>query len=385
MRLFARALNPIGILVEPSFDECGRGDIFWQHRMPPHRTAHREKTRARVPTAITKKYGHTGEFSSQLLLAIILVCIFSLSGRAGLGSPPPPNFLFQYRLSESHLETAYDHVKIKAKQTRYDEDGTLQFVEEVEFLRNNDLVRVESKILRSNLANLPVGTIRYIGGSGDQHFDVSRRADAHWYKFNAFGPIAQPTVEYRLRCLPLFAAYCASGFRVIDQLEEPNVRLVSQNITTLGQNKVIEVDLLVTNDKQGEKINRFFFFPDSWALAGWELPMQGTRTPTTVISRALEGRVDYEPGSDPPKIKSVDCWIEFQSNPQMKHDERNVEVQSIEFVKVPPADFTLQALGIREPGSPNTMQRTWLWIMSALLLAALGALLAILARRHILR
>jgi hypothetical protein len=273
-------------------------------------------------------------------VCIVVVC-FAPVALADLLS----EFSDKYPAAARRLGDAYSHARILAKETRTDSTGALIWVENVEFLREGDRVRARQTVVESTDPKWPAGAIRIFGGRAADFFDASKLPTEAQFHLDSFGPSANFDMRTHLSCQPLFAAYCFRYTRLVDYLEMDGRHAVSAILTKLDGQEVVEVTTEVTISDKHTFRDHFFFLPRTWALAGWSVPFQPS---------ASEGRITYQPNTDPPKILKVDTWFAGKT-PDAKNYRWLSEVSSVEFGRIPATQFTPQGAGVTtgDPSQPG--------------------------------
>lgn len=312
--------------------------------------------------------------------AATLICMGGAIVRGG----PLETFQSEYPPAAVRLEEFYSHVKILSTETLHDNDGGFSKSFKSECLREGGLVRGVKVVIRSASPQVVVGSTSVFGGARDSYFDLYRKSDAAPFVFNSFGPKPDFDGKVRMSCPAVFAPYCALDLRIADYIREPNVKVASASTAILDGRRVVDVLTEETTPGQGVKRHHFFFDPNSWALAGWRIALAGDRRPPQAQLAALHGRVTYETGQGPPRVKEVETWGDYPSNPGTRSQYHRTDVTSVEFGPVDKKQFTLGALGVEEPVLPSQRARVrLLWvILTATLLGALGVWFYVLARRR---
>jgi hypothetical protein len=134
------------------------------------------------------------------------------------------------------------------------------------------------------------------------------------------------------------------------------------------ESELIEVVTEKINPDGDPVHDRYYFVPDSWALAAWDVYF--TRRSTPVDS--WHGRITYSSSDDPSRIKTVENWHEA-SEAGVKKGRFFYEVEKITFRDTAAEEFTLASLGIEEP-APLTSgtDRFWLLILNGIVVLVLG-------------
>lgn len=249
-------------------------------------------------------------------------------------------FFAEYPAAAARLEEAYRHVRVVGKETRTNSAGSFVWTENVEFLREGDRVRGKQTVVESAEAEWPAGSLRVFGGGNADFFKATRLPTQPQLHLDSFGPAADFERRVHLTCQPLFAAYCFRDARLVDYLAKDGRRAVSATMTKLDGEEVVEVTMEVIVPKTGAIRDHFFFVPHTWALAGWTVPVQ----PST-----CQGRITYEPNSNPPKIRKVDTWFEGKTA-DVKNYRWLSEVSSVEFGPIPAEEFTPEGAGVKGDG-----------------------------------
>lgn len=288
-------------------------------------------------------------------------------------------FRDQYAAKEAKLEQAYAHVKITTEIDGTDATGRFESGGQDEYLRNGQMLRRISTVLKSNSPKPEIGEVTAMGGMPEKFFILSKPSGSAKFQILSFGK-QEPFGKY-ISFLPVFCPYCASGFRVIDYINGKDARFSPANTTILDGRTVIELDSQFPVPKQADIFVRFYFLPDSYALAGWDLIGPALPSTPLKIRYWVKCRMIYAPGSDPPRLQMVDYWTYEPKKPGVKIDERRDTVTDIEFVKIPASQFTLAALGVNEPAMPgrSSSQIRWTLMLTGIGLAILGIIFAFLA------
>lgn len=265
-------------------------------------------------------------------------------------------------------EEAYSHVEMHAvgKSTRS------------EYLRNGELLRVTTTKTTKTDSGLKVGGVAVIAVSPDYRFQAGK-ADANQpFKLAEFHPLTAETVliDEITSCRPVFAYGYLDLVRVDNLLtgRNPRARPISAAETTLDGKRVIKVVVDVTAEG-GESLEwQLFFLPGSWALAGATQPMMGGST--------FHYKTSYH-NDDPLRLQSFKRWRTTIDAPQVKKDQSDIDITSINYRTVPESEFRLTALGLEEPviNRPSPWWWKLLWI-NALIFGTLGIWFAILAVRR---
>jgi hypothetical protein len=290
-------------------------------------------------------------------------------------------FKAEYPAAVSRLESAYSHITLVTDETRFDDVGRFLWTERTEYKRDGDLVRAVKTTLRSASPKVNAGTVAAFGGGRSKHFQIQKAQGVDHFVITAFGANPEFDAAARMRCVPLFAPFCTMDQKVADYLSQGNVKVVSAEMSHLETTQ--EVVHVTTEELTAEhevRRGQFFFLPHSLALAGWSVPFRGEKQPGTP-EPGWQCRVQYEPDSDPPKLKAVECYVNHPTRPSQQGARRRAEVRTILFGPVAQTEFTLAAFGMDEPVTPSNNSRVvWLILINGLLLA--GAVFYILSRRH---
>lgn len=275
-------------------------------------------------------------------------------------------------------EAAYAHVEMHGSEKVTDERH--RWTQACQYLRNGDLVRKTATTTLTNLPGMKVGGAGVLAVNS-QYFFQATKADANApFTIDEFRPreAEHSSLPEKTSCRPAFVSSHLGGVSIDDLLTQkaPYARPVSAAEATLDGKRVIKVVVEVKHEGSEPVQWHLFFLPDSWAFAGARQTIGGG------WNSVIEYRVGYA-GDDPLRIKSINTWRTSNNAPQVKQDQTDIEITSIEFRDVPESEFRLAALGLEEPAVARA--RAWrarlLWI-NALAFGGLGVLFAVLSLRR---
>jgi hypothetical protein len=252
-------------------------------------------------------------------------------------------FRAEYPAAAARLEQAYSHATILGSETANDGRGDFRVTTNCELLREGDLVRGKATAVRSANPIFPPGAIMASGGSGDQTFVIMKDSPAGAFRFLFFGTPKDNGAYNRSTYTPLFCPYFLLSDRVTDFISRSNVTLVSAVETSWDGQPAIEVIAHLSKPDHAPFIHHFYFQPKTWALVGWVFPLTWTVPPA-----AFNVHVTYEPGSDPPKVKSLDKWLEGP-DPKRKLQGEHWEISDFKFGPIDPKEFDISAFGLKPP------------------------------------
>jgi hypothetical protein len=292
-------------------------------------------------------------------------------------------FRQEYPAAAEKLNAAYGHVDIQTSETLFDDNGGVKWQFHCQYLREGKYFRKFQTFVSAGTSDPTYNAVRVMGGSSDKYFDIQKSGDEPQFRITAFGPIEDDAFVKRgaTDCLPLYASCYADAIDVQQYISDPAVRLVSAK--TVFRGGVSVVDIVADVSIAGEPHNQvqFYFFPDSWALAGFSWPeLSGSMSPNDP-HKSIEQRVEYL-GNDPPQIKSIDRWETTTWEPESRLGESKISVDSIAFGPVNEEKFTLADLGVAEPAVPSTgLRMLWMLSINGPLLAGYGIVFWVVSRR----
>ena len=283
----------------------------------------------------------------------------------------------------AEVEEAYSHVRMVTKETTVKSDAGHGFISKNEYLRKGDLVRGVIEVLQSDNVKFPSGTVKAFGGSAETYFEASKRGVGSDFVIESLRSTANFNQIVRHNARPVFAPYCVFEFRIVDYFKRPEVQILSATTKVLDGQKAISILTEWTEPgSPPESVGyEFYFQPDTWIYIGFTQFEPDDRS-----ARVTQFRLEYEPGSTPPKLTSLEVWGEAPSDPDEDRSASGgtlYEVQSLEFGGIPEEAFTLASLGIEDPviadgsGSSNP----WFIIISVVVFGAAGVIFAVLGVR----
>jgi hypothetical protein len=222
-----------------------------------------------------------------------------------------------------------------------------------------------------------VGDVGVLAVCSDYRFQAGKTAARSTFMLDDFKPTKAEDdfLTERTSCRPVFATSYLDAMKIDDFLTQKvsYARPTSAVKSTLEGKRVIKVVVQVDAEGGGHYEWPLYFLPESWAFAGASQDMGGL---------VIEYRVGYE-SDDPLRVKSIKRWVSTTEAPQVKHDQLDIDVNSIAFRTVPDAEFRLAALGLEEPAIARMKQRRLVFVWtSAAVFGGLGVLFAVLYARR---
>ena len=250
-------------------------------------------------------------------------------------------FETDYSTAASRLEKAYGQVSILADYT-YDFDGSGRdsYKEQVEYLRDNQSMRTLKTVLASNRQNPQAGMVSSYCETPDLSFSIYKLPGEQEFTFGYFDKKPDDVGHAPMSARPLYAPYCVLDVRLTDWFREHPAK--EAKASKLDGQDVIEVVAEYAMPGKEPRADRFFFQPQTWALRGF------------ILARSSDGqgRIDYEPGTNPPAIRRLDYW-EQPVGTDKRMNRITIDVRQIRFGPVPADAFTPAALGVKEvPDKP---------------------------------
>jgi hypothetical protein len=259
-------------------------------------------------------------------------------------------FKAEYPAAAAKLEQAYGHATILGTETASDGRGDFRMMTNCELLHEGDLVRGKQTVVRSAIPTFPPGTVSVSGGSGERSFEIFKVGPSGPFRFLFFGKAKDEGTYNPWTYAPLFCPYMVLTDRVTDFLGRSNVTLVSAVQTSWDGRPAIEIIAQLTKPNRAPFMYHFLFEPKTWALVGWVFPLTWTVPPA-----AWKADITYEPGSDPPRVKSLDKWVEGP-DPQLKLSREHWEISGFKFGPIDPKEFDISAFGLNPPSDGATTQ-----------------------------
>jgi hypothetical protein len=291
-------------------------------------------------------------------------------------------FVAEYQSAASRLDKIYDQVAIDAVESQFADDGTLIQKSHCEYLRDDKFIRKVQTVVQSNDTAMPIGSMRAMGGSRENYFNIRKRSDDASPFITDYGPRSKEDFSFktRIQCAPVFAICCGGATDMREYITMPTVRLVSATLVVLDGQKAVDV-LAHQLLPGGSRDTHLYFMPENWAFCGMSMILGPIVPPGSDPRQTMEIRVVYDEGN-PLKLTSIHSWRTVPSVPKLKIDEHLIKVESIKFVPTPASEFRLAALGVEEPGSVHSgssFRRSFL--LNAIVLVLLGVGLAVFAAR----
>ena len=292
-------------------------------------------------------------------IVAILLAIFALLGTSYVARADAiDDFRAQYPVAEAKLRQAYSQVQMTGRHLRYARPGVVAGNVSIQDSRQGDsILEVATTVLEAGSSTLP-GTVSVFGGNSGDWFNLLKKPNSSKYRLVSQRP--NKTLEKNLAItMPgLVSAYCtATGGPVLHYLSDPQSTFVSAAPTQLDGRDLIEV--VIEQRVRGSKLQRhLYFMPQSWALGGW------TEDLGKYIS---QGRVEYEPGSDPPEIRAIYEWIELPRRPGVKTSENEWNFTSVQFGPQPAAEFTVAGYALENVKPTSALPGTnsvWYWMIA---------------------
>lgn len=250
------------------------------------------------------------------------------------------DFRAQYPVAEAKLREAYSQVQMTGRHLRYARPGVVSGNVSIQDSRQGDkILEVATTVLEAGSSTLP-GTVSVFGGSANDWFNLLKKPNSQEFRLVSQRPNKPLEKNLPISMPGLVSAYCtATGGPVLHYLGDAQSQIVSVAPFQLDGRDLIEV--IIEQRLRGSKLERHLYFePRSWALGGW------TEDLGKYIS---QGRVEYEPGGDPPRIHAIYEWIELPRRPDVKTSENEWDFTSINFGPQPAAKFTVAGYAVENP------------------------------------
>ncbi|HEX5244623.1 MAG TPA: hypothetical protein VFW23_15270 [Tepidisphaeraceae bacterium] len=250
------------------------------------------------------------------------------------------DFRAQYPAAEAGLRRAYSQVQITGRHLRYARPGVVAGNVSIQDSRQGDaILEVATTVLEAGSSTLP-GTVSVFGGSANEWFNLLKKPNSQKFRLISQRPNKLLEKNLPISMPGLVSAYCtATSGPVLHYLSDPQSQIISVAPFQLDGRDLVEV--VIEQHLRGTNLERHLFFePQSWALGGW------TEDLGKYIS---QGRVEYEPASDPPKIHAIYEWIELPRRPEVKTSENEWDFTSITFGPQPAAKFTVAGYAVENP------------------------------------
>ena len=281
-----------------------------------------------------------------ILLAIIALywCPHSIARADAID-----DFRSQYPGAEARLRQAYSQVQMTGRHLRYARPGVVAGNVSIQDSRQGDaIVEVTTTVLEAGSSTLP-GTVSVFGGNANDWFNLLKKPNSQKYRLLSQRPNKLLEKNLPISMPGLVSAYStATGGPVVHYLGDPQSQIVSAAPFQLDGRDLIEI--VIEQHVRGSKLQRHLYFePQSLALGGW------TEDLGKYIS---QGRVEYEPGSDPPKIHAIYEWIELPRRPGVKTSENEWDFSSVDFGPQPAAKFTVAGYTLENPKLTSALRGT---------------------------
>ena len=216
-----------------------------------------------------------------------------------------------------------------------------------------------------------------------------------FYRTNAVMDLAQ---RFILQCLPLFAAFCLYESTLSDYLSWPNTSILSVDSDVLDGREVYSIETEYSTPGSPDKTTRYrlYFDRNNFLFLG----LTGYWRPNNLDAVYFERRVLYQEAPNSSAVKSVVQWSVSPKDPGVKNVQFEYDVQSIDFVPVAAAEFTLASSGVDEPSNStarelsapstsrsvapasNASSSTWfLILLVAIAFGMFGVVFAVMASR----
>ena len=127
------------------------------------------------------------------------------------------------------------------------------------------------------------------------------------------------------------------------------VRIVSVRGAKLDARDVVELMIeqplpkIPDRPDMGVIRGEVYFMPSTWAIVRWTL-YTPDKSPKNMTGK-FEGRTEYQPGTDPPKIIRDDNWLENVVS--ARYQGRKNEIINVQFGAIPKDEFKLAAVGVK--------------------------------------
>lgn len=250
------------------------------------------------------------------------------------------NFRAQYPAAEARLRQAYSQVQLTGRHLRYARPGVVAGNVLIQDSRQGDaILEVATTVLEAGSSTLP-GTVSVFGGNAGDWFNLLKKPNTSKYRLVSQRPNKLLEKNLPISMPGLVSAYCtATGGPVLHYLSDPQSQIISVAPFQLDGRDLIEV--VIEQRLRGSKFQRHLYFePQSWALGGW----------TEDLGKYIaQGRVEYEPASDPPRIRAIYEWIELPRRPEVKNSENEWDFTSVTFGPQPAARFTVAGYAVENP------------------------------------
>lgn len=293
------------------------------------------------------------------LLAIALAIIASVCFPCwNVRADPIDDFRAQYPAAEARLRQAYSQVQMTGRHLRYARPGVVAGNVSIEDYRQGDsILEVATTVLEAGSSTLP-GTVSVFGGNAGDWFNLLKKPNTSKYRLVSQRPNKLLEKNLPISMPGLVSTYCtATGGPVLHYLTDPQSQIVSAAPIQLDGRDLIEV--VIEQRLRGSKLERHLYFESqSWALGGW------TEDLGKYIS---QGRVEYDPNSDPPKIHTIYEWIELPRRPEVKTSENEWDFSSVNFGPQSAAKFTVAGYTIENPKPTTALPSTssaWHWMIA---------------------
>ena len=250
------------------------------------------------------------------------------------------DFRTQYPAAEAKLREAYGQVQMTGRHLRYARPGVVSGNVSIEDSREGDkILEVATTVLEAGSSTLP-GTVSVFGGNAGDWFNLLKKPNSSKYRLVSQRPNKLMEKNLSISMPGLVSAWCtATGGPVLHYLNDPQSQIVSVAPFQIDGRDLIEV--VIEQRLRGSKLERHLYFePHSWALGGW------TEDLGKYIS---QGRVEYEPASDPPRIHAIYEWIELPRRPEVKNSENEWDFTSVTFSAQSAAKFTVAGYALENP------------------------------------
>jgi thiol-disulfide isomerase/thioredoxin len=248
-------------------------------------------------------------------------------------------FRQEYPAAAKKLEDAYRQVTIKLKRTRTvvrDEAAPERWVETNEIMRDGGSCLRVRRVVESNAARWPVGSVAYEGGSAGLSFEASRRPRDTAWLFNSYGADARFEKIAMYQIEEPFTPYCLDDMKLSEVLGK---RAKILSVSAVQWDGAEAIAVAADFSKDVKRVIRFYFQPETWALLGWEAGAGGEAD--------MRGVIRYEKGSSPPRLSRIETW-----NAGMGEGiriEGVEEVTGLTFGPVAKEKFRLEGWGLKPP------------------------------------
>jgi len=312
----------------------------------------------------------------------ILLGIFAIYGTqySFVRADAIDDFRAQYPAAEAKLREAYSRVQMIGRHLRYARPGIVSGNVSIQDSRQGDsILEVATTVLEAGSSTLP-GTVSVFGGNAGDWFNLLKKPNTSKYRLISQRPNKLLEKNLTISMPGLVSAWCtATGGPVLHYLSDPQSQIVSVAPFQIDGRDLIEV--VIEQRLRGSKLERHLYFePRSWALGGW------TEDLGKYVS---QGRVEYEAGSDPPRIHAIYEWIELPRRPDVKTSENEWDFTSVTFGPQPAEKFTVAGYAVENPkpkpaliDTSNVTHWSIALVVAIFVLALLVTVRKISAARH---